>query len=219
MPLDLEKAHAELVKTLNNETKESVTKFFGWDKEPQEWFTTESGLRLTFIGASELAAIPLRNRGKFSCISIASVGHGANTRPSLEGFAEHLALTFDDMTHAIEQILQVRGETTPRQLFTAEHAQQIWQFLQSSEQVQTGHLIIQCEMGVSRSSAVAAALMHIYNHGNDTAIWQHWRAVPNLFVYGMMLAHAPFRRVWSAKPNVIVVSPSIHYESQSNSAK
>lgn len=78
-------------------------------------------------------------------------------------------------------------------LFTKDQAKQIIDFVKEVEpKVQV--IICHCEAGVSRSSAVAAAVLRILT-GADDKIFNDRRYIPNIFVYRTIL------NVWGGKYN------------------
>ena len=67
-------------------------------------------------------------------------------------------------------------------LFTDAQATQIVEFVKGNDPDAT--ILINCEAGVSRSSAVAASLSKFFN-GDDNEVFKH--SVPNMFVFRKML--------------------------------
>jgi protein-tyrosine phosphatase len=78
------------------------------------------------------------------------------------------------------------GENAPPEyqngLFTDEQAAQIVAFVKASDPTTT--ILVNCEAGVSRSAAVAAALAKFFN-GDDSLMFK--KACPNMFVFRKML--------------------------------
>ena len=86
-------------------------------------------------------------------------------------------------------ILQMRFEDYPLpdpdfDYFSDAHAHQILDFYEAHRQ-EVDLVIVNCEMGINRSSAVAAALSQIAN-GTDTWFFDHFE--PNRLVYDTLLA-------------------------------
>lgn len=70
--------------------------------------------------------------------------------------------------------------------FTEEDAKNIVAFLNSHDLKKVDKIICSCDGGVSRSSAMAAALS-LYFNGNDWNIWGNAQYVPNSTVYRTLL--------------------------------
>jgi len=70
-------------------------------------------------------------------------------------------------------------------LFTEEHAAQILDFLDAVKD-EVNAIVCNCEAGVSRSSAVAAAILRITT-GSDEKIFNDPRYIPNRFIYRTIL--------------------------------
>jgi predicted protein tyrosine phosphatase len=92
-----------------------------------------------------------------------------------------LRLSFPDAEMASDGFAE--GE-----LFSREHATRVWDFvLQHRPEIE--RIVVHCDAGVSRSSAVAAALARVFN-GNDAEFFGG-RYRPNMRVYRTLLeAHA-----------------------------
>ncbi len=70
-------------------------------------------------------------------------------------------------------------------LISAKHCKQIWAFAREyAAQVET--IVVQCEQGMSRSPAIAAALSETYGKGSATFFKNHQ---PNHYVYQLMRTH------------------------------
>jgi protein-tyrosine phosphatase len=67
-------------------------------------------------------------------------------------------------------------------LFTDDQAKQIVEFVKGNSDTAT--ILVNCEAGVSRSAAVAAALAKFFN-GDDTLMFK--KSCPNMFVFRKML--------------------------------
>ncbi len=84
----------------------------------------------------------------------------------------HLFLSVDDVVNPVRT-----------KAFRTEDAERIAYFVSSVQPIST--LYVCCDGGVSRSSAVAAALLYA-KHGNDDSIWRDARYHPNRLVYEVM---------------------------------
>lgn len=89
-----------------------------------------------------------------------------------------LWMAFDDADHLIEGMV----------IFTMPMAKQIWDFVESLEGIDT--LVIHCNMGFSRSPAVAAAIDKV-RIGDDSTYFE--KKSPNRRVYRAMLHEAQRR--------------------------
>ena len=69
-------------------------------------------------------------------------------------------------------------------LMTADHANQIWQFVRKWER-QVGAVVVNCEQGMRRSPAVAAALCKGHG-GNERCFFREYQ--PNQHIYKLMLS-------------------------------
>jgi predicted protein tyrosine phosphatase len=78
------------------------------------------------------------------------------------------------------------GDNAPEEfkggLFTDDQAAQIAAFVKANDPATT--ILVNCEAGISRSAAVAAALSKFFN-GDDSEMFKH--SVPNMFVFRKML--------------------------------
>lgn len=92
-----------------------------------------------------------------------------------------LRLSFPDAETASEQYPESA-------LFSAEHAEAIWSFvLEHRERIE--RIIVHCDAGMSRSPAVAAALLRAFDVDDSTLFGGRYR--PNMRVYRMLLeSHA-----------------------------
>ena len=68
-------------------------------------------------------------------------------------------------------------------LFTKDDAKEIWKFI-NKHLSEIEMIIVNCEAGISRSSAVAAAISKILN-GNDDDFFKYF--IPNRLVYRKMM--------------------------------
>ena len=58
-------------------------------------------------------------------------------------------------------------------------------------------LIVHCRAGVSRSSAVAAALSYIYNNKDDSEFWHYPPYIPNTHVYFTLRKCYSREEIWN----------------------
>lgn len=70
---------------------------------------------------------------------------------------------------------------------SAKQAKRIWAFVHEHE-AQVGTIVVNCQQGVSRSPAVAAALCKAMG-GNDRMFWDEFN--PNRYVYQLVLDACP----------------------------
>ena len=92
--------------------------------------------------------------------------------PSCNNRIARLDLSFDDISYESEFDIS----------FTKSHAHQIYQFIK--DHINSVKLIvINCEMGVSRSSAIAAALDEILNIKDESDFFYKLEFSPNMLVY------------------------------------
>ena len=68
-------------------------------------------------------------------------------------------------------------------MFSDEQASQIVEFVKAHEDC---NIIVHCDAGISRSSAVAASILRFYS-GNDDSIFNSRYYAPNMWVYYKML--------------------------------
>jgi predicted protein tyrosine phosphatase len=93
-----------------------------------------------------------------------------------------LRLSFLDADERSEPV--VSGE-----LFSLDQARQIWTFVERHQRdVQL--ILVHCDMGISRSPAVAAALALVLNGNGDEFLLAD-QYVPNTLVYRLLLETAP----------------------------
>lgn len=81
-------------------------------------------------------------------------------------------------------VLHYDDITSGKRAFNVKHAKQIKRFMKKISKKDTIYCL--CDAGISRSSAVAAALSKYYN-GNDSNIWNDWHYKPNKHIYTMLL--------------------------------
>lgn len=113
----------------------------------------------------------------FVVISIASPGQ-AHPRLQHLHLLEVLPLVFHDVDQPVSYL-------PANTLFQPQQAEQILDLLERHRQ-QVKLFICQCEAGISRSAAVAAALSLLVN-GSDEHIWNDRRYLPNRLVYRLIL--------------------------------
>jgi len=78
------------------------------------------------------------------------------------------------------------------QLFSLDQARQIWAFVER-HQGDVQRILVHCDMGISRSPAVAAALALVLNGNGDEFLLSD-QYVPNTLVYRLLLETAPKAR-------------------------
>jgi predicted protein tyrosine phosphatase len=93
-----------------------------------------------------------------------------------------LRLSFLDADESSEPM--VGGE-----LFSLDQARQIWTFVER-HQGDAQRILVHCDMGISRSPAVAAALALVLNGSGDEFLLAD-QYVPNSLVYRLLLETAP----------------------------
>ena len=93
------------------------------------------------------------------------------------GLRAVLQLAFHDAEPSVP-----RGSDTKVALMSEEQARQIWRFVDQHRD-EVGAIVIHCESGVSRSSAVAAALCASLG-GDDGAFFTRFQ--PNAYVYRLI---------------------------------
>jgi len=93
---------------------------------------------------------------------------------------EVLALAFDDAEPSTARALRLPEAI---QLMTPEHARAIWAFV-DRHRAAVPVLVVHCELGMSRSPAVAAAVARGLGQDDDP-VFRAYR--PNRYVYDLML--------------------------------
>jgi len=114
---------------------------------------------------------------KHIVISITSPGYEHPKLPELKSRIGLLQIKF----HDIDKTIISKGKEYPA--FTKEQAKEIWKFFQSYK-LKVNSVVVQCEVGVSRSPAVAAALAKIIGQ-DDSKFFKYY--VPNMFIYRLLL--------------------------------
>jgi RNA polymerase primary sigma factor len=114
------------------------------------------------------------NDGIFALISISDVGVESDIQiNSKQSIYSHLSLHFDDVSSGVENCM------------TAEQANQIARFV-LWHKLFVDEIIITCDLGISKSSGIAAAiLMHLV--GDDSTIFTNPRFSPNIYCYTLVL--------------------------------
>ena len=88
-----------------------------------------------------------------------------------------LLLNYDDITN-------------PKRLYSFKpgHAREIQRFVKNAlgDNPGTEHIIVACDGGVSRSAALAAALMLWLGQDDETAVWANPDYMPNQLVFGVL---------------------------------
>jgi predicted protein tyrosine phosphatase len=117
-------------------------------------------------------------RCPYVVISIRDPDKRAAIIPARPGLRDVLYLAFHDAEPAAHDAC-AEGVT----LMAEDQARQVWEFVRRWEG-DVGAVVVQCEQGMSRSPAVAAALCRAY--GGD---WERFfeEYLPNRHVYGMVL--------------------------------
>lgn len=110
---------------------------------------------------------------KYILISITCIGEKHPDLPKDENMIDYLQLNFYDT-----------DDDYPGN-FTVKQARQILDFVKKYDK-QVNMIMCQCDAGISRSSAVAAALSKIYN-GFDDHIFNCKYFLPNRLVYKTLL--------------------------------
>jgi len=107
---------------------------------------------------------------------------------------------FDFLGFCVHDIHAKDTEAWQRQggvFFTRENANQILDFVDKYKN-QVDLIVTQCDMGISRSSGVAAALSKILN-GNNDDILNNLKFVPNDIIYKLILEE--YRKRNEIQPN------------------
>lgn len=94
-----------------------------------------------------------------------------------------MRLKFDDITNKDEDCLIREGKQY--KLFSREIAEEILSFFYSIKD-KVKIILINCDAGISRSSAVAASLLKIYKN-DDSEIYDSFLYRPNTLVYRTMI--------------------------------
>jgi len=109
-------------------------------------------------------------------ISITTTKHDRATLRESPHCLGVLRLAFPDADAAM-------GTITEGDLFSADHAEQIWRFVLSHHK-QVERIIAHCDAGLSRSPAVVAAISKALT-GDDVEFFRRYR--PNMRVYQTLL--------------------------------
>jgi len=133
--------------------------------------------KLQFIVLNEYSVQKYDIAEKHILISITSPGYEHPKLPESKSRLGLLQIKF----HDIDKDLIIKGKKYPA--FTKEQANIILDFFNKYKS-RANTIICQCEVGVSRSPAVAAALCKI-NKQNDNKFFKYY--CPNMFVYRTLL--------------------------------
>jgi predicted protein tyrosine phosphatase len=98
-----------------------------------------------------------------------------------------LNLAFHDVSPSVIAIVDEMAEGEPARHFELNDAQAIWEFV-AEHRGQLQLIVCQCEEGISRSAAVAAALSNVLN-GDDSFFFAKY--APNQSVYSALLSSRP----------------------------
>ena len=132
-----------------------------------------------------------RIQDKHIVISITSEDSNEIIIPPNRDRISQLHLKFDDVSDITEKFL----------FFTRAQAIEILEFVEKYIN-QVSLIIVQCQAGLSRSVAVAAALSKIINYTDDGI---YTRGIPNMFVYTTLLD------TFFSNPNWIGEFPKVTY--------
>jgi len=116
-------------------------------------------------------------------ISITDTSKNFPALKNVPNLKDILRLRFTDDDHDINQ--NKDGMKYDCKLFTESQARKIWNFVNNAD-FDDGLIVCQCDGGISRSSAIAAAIWKVLTN-DDSVIFRDKRYVPNMFVYRMML--------------------------------
>ena len=94
-----------------------------------------------------------------------------------------LKIRFDDIVYKDESTLKKEGKKY--KLFTTSDAEEILSFFYSIKD-RIGTILINCDAGISRSSAVTASLLKIYKD-DDSEIYNSPKYRPNSLIYRTLL--------------------------------
>ena len=97
-----------------------------------------------------------------------------------------LKLQFDEMSDQ-ESALWLKAGKQNVSRMTYRQAQQVADFVQEMSQQGVELIIVNCEAGITRSAAVAAAILRATT-GDDSEIFSSPKYSPNMFVYHMVLS-------------------------------
>jgi len=117
---------------------------------------------------------------KHIVISIGDPDQPRAKLPELDSRVNALFLKFSDIDREVDY--------PTAKLFTKEQAKEIWTFFQLyKDKINT--IVVNCEAGISRSSATAAALAKAIGQDiEDSKFFKYY--LPNRFVYRMILEEA-----------------------------
>lgn len=148
---------------------------------------------VSFHSKRYIQELPVPERKGKCLIQIATL---PGSWPSANGFQSVRVLAFDDIpSHSMS--IPLIGSAGYAKPFTIDDATMIWEYVLGLPS--DSSLLIHCEAGVSRSPAIAAAIIKSLT-GDDREVFD--RARPNLYVYGMMLAAHPRRHLLYTYPEI-----------------
>ena len=133
--------------------------------------------KIQFIISDERLITKYNVAEKHIVISITSPGYNHPELPNLKSRVGLLQLKF----HDIDKSFVSKGKDYPA--FSKEQAKKIWNFFQSYKS-KINSVVVQCEVGVCRSPAVAAALCKAIDQDNSKFFRFY---TPNMFVYRLLL--------------------------------
>lgn len=116
---------------------------------------------------------------KTALISITDPGSKLTEHP-FHTFDYKLSLSFYD----VEQNMFDKSRKVWYNTITDDDVEQIYNFVKSIEDYQDIVLVVQCEAGISRSAAIAAAVSKYFGLDNK---WIFTKFVPNMYVYNKLL--------------------------------
>lgn len=116
---------------------------------------------------------------KHIVISISDIDCDKANLPKLESRIDAMFLKFSDF----DRITEGMNKEYKESLFNKRLAEAVWKFVDKYKD-DINLIIVNCEAGISRSSAVAAAISKILN-GNDDDFFKYF--LPNRLVYRKMI--------------------------------
>lgn len=155
LKVNLQETKQKLRETLEKETPESLNEWYkALDAEQASKRQPHSSKNFTIDWTDMATVQDLTNtRHWYHCISILSK---RDPDFDLSGFQSTLELEFDDVRLTEENKALQSGIPKEWRLFSQEDAEKVWRYV---EQLPDGaSILVHCEAGISRSSAIAAAL-------------------------------------------------------------
>lgn len=116
---------------------------------------------------------------KHIVISIADIKSKRPEISKVDSRVDALFVQFSDL----DRIVPTMPKDLKDSLFNKRLAEAIWKFVDKYKD-EVGLIIVNCEAGISRSSAVAASISKVLND-DDAAFFKHF--LPNMLVYRKML--------------------------------